>query len=63
MIKRATLFRWFEASETKECMEGSGQEDRHRTPLRMGHRIPLNDANFHLKVNMLWQETNKKGRK
>ena len=20
-------------------MEGSGQEDRHRTPLRMGHRI------------------------
>ena len=42
-------------------MGGSGQEDRHRTPLRdIG--LPLNDANFHLKVNMLkYKETNKKG--
>ena len=56
------LFSWFEASKTEKSWEIRDKKTgtvRHR---EWDIGLPLNDANFDLKVNMLiYKETNKKG--
>ena len=57
------LFSWFEASGTKETWEkrDGGTGTAHR--FEWDHGLPLNDANFDLKVNMLkYEETDTKGK-
>ena len=56
------LFRWFEASETKESWKVRDKKTGTVHHYEWDIGLPLNDANFHLKVNMLkHKETNKKG--
>ena len=56
------LFRWFDASETKESWKVRDKKTGTVHHYEWDIGLPLNDANFHLKVNMLkYKETNKKG--
>ena len=56
------LFRWFEASEIKESWKVRDKKTGTVHHYEWDIGLPLNDANFHLKVNMLkYKETNKKG--
>ena len=56
------LFRWFEASETKKTWKVRDKKTGTVHHYEWDIGLPLNDANFHLKVNMLkYKETNKKG--
>ena len=57
-----SLSHWFEASETKESWEVRDKKTGTVHHYEWDIGLPLNDANFHLKVNMLkYKETNKKG--
>ena len=47
------LFSWFEASETKETWERRDRKTGTVHRFEWDHGLPLNDANFDLKVNML----------
>ena len=56
------MFRWFDASETKESWKVRDKKTGTVHHYEWDIGLPLNDANFHLKVNMLkYKETNKKG--
>lgn len=57
------LFSWFEASETKQSWEMRDKKTGTVHRFEWDHGLPLNDANFDLKVNMLkYEETDKKGK-
>ena len=57
------LFNWFEASETKETWERRDRKTGTVHRFEWDNGLPLNDANFDLKVNMLkCEETDTKGK-
>ena len=57
------LFSWFEASGTKETWERRDRKTGTVHRFEWDHGLPLNDANFDLKVNMLkYEETDTKGK-
>jgi len=57
------LFSWFEASETKESWERRDKATGTVHRFEWDRALPLNDANFDLKVNMLkYEETDTKGK-
>ena len=59
---RELLFSWFEASKTEKSWEIRDKKTGTVRHCEWDIGLPLNDANFDLKVNMLkYKETNKKG--
>ena len=57
------LFNWFEASETRQSWEKRDKKTGTVHRFEWDNGLPLNNANFDLKVNMLkYEETNKKGK-
>lgn len=58
------LFSWFEASETKQSLEVRDNKTGTLHRFEWDHDLPINDANFDLKINMLkYEEIGKKGKK
>ena len=57
------LFSWFQASETRQSWEILDKETNTVQRFEWDNGLPLDDANFDLKVNMLkYEETDKKGK-
>ena len=57
------LFNWFEASETRQSWEKRDKKTGTVHRFEWDNGLPLNIANFDLKVNMLkYEETDKKGK-
>ena len=57
------LVNWFEASETRQSWEKRDKKTDTVHRFEWDNGLPLNNANFDLKVNMLkYEETNKKGK-
>ncbi len=60
------LFSWFEASDTKQTWERRDRKTGTVHRFEWDHRLPLNGANFDLKINMLHHEetdTNENGKR